>query len=205
MAHWRGVLRRTIAVSLGMILVAVIAVTNGSSPGHAAGDTDALEALEGDINTGIPAEVDPPPEVQTTTDPNSPELEIYEGEKLTGLLEDFDGLVYTTFFSEGQDLLDGTYIYYLLLFDSVGDAKKFRAADVKDVVGGGQLEKVGKYKNGAILDDGEGHINVMFNVENVVVDIRIGVTETQPGDGVDQIEDIAELIFKALGGVKSGV
>jgi hypothetical protein len=192
-----------------MILVAAIAVAHGSSPGHAGDLEFTIRELQ-ELMTKLASEYPGPlPEVQTTTDPESQELQIYEGRTFEELLEDFRGLVFQSFYNEatlapstpeGEALirLEGTYIPYFLVFDSAGDAKKFRKADIKDVVAGGQLEKVRKFKNGAILDDGEGHINVMFNVENVVVDIRIGVTESQPGEGVDQAKDVADLIFEAL-------
>ena len=58
----------------------------------------------------------------------------------------------------------------------------------------GALKKVDTYGDGVVLDDGQGHINTMITINNVVVDIRTGVAEKAPGDGVKDIEKIADAV-----------
>jgi hypothetical protein len=91
-------------------------------------------------------------------------------------------------------LLIGNDILKVIVFGSAKDAQKFRDADVNDVLSKGALKKVGTYGDGSVLDDGQGHINTMFTINNVVVDIRTGVSEKAPGDGVKDIKKIADAV-----------
>ena len=67
-------------------------------------------------------------------------------------------------------------------------------ADAAQVTGRGALKQVGTVPNGVVLDDGEGHINAMFTINNAVADLRIGVSESQPGAGVTEIKQLANMI-----------
>jgi hypothetical protein len=92
----------------------------------------------------------------------------------------------------------------VVVFKSAADAKEFRDADSKEVTDRTQtstayvvtpsLKQVGTYKDGVVLDDTQGHINVMFTIGNVVIDIRTGITEPTPGDGVTDIKKVAAAV-----------
>jgi hypothetical protein len=43
-----------------------------------------------------------------------------------------------------------------------------------------------------VLDDGQGHVNLMFTIGNVAVDVRTGISEPTPGDGVKDIKQIGD-------------
>ena len=88
----------------------------------------------------------------------------------------------------------GNYILKVVVFGSAADAAKFRDADAAQVTGRGALKQVGTVPNGVVLDDGEGHINAMFTINNAVADLRIGVSESQPGAGVTEIKQLANMI-----------
>jgi hypothetical protein len=116
---------------------------------------------------------------------------------LSGLA--FKGLAVNQFARTQPDasdpsLLVGNDILKVIVFGSAKDAQKFRDADANDVLAKGALKKVGTYGDGVILDDGQGHINTMFAINNVVVDIRTGVTEKSPGDGVRDVKRIADAV-----------
>ena len=89
-----------------------------------------------------------------------------------------------------------------VVFKSAADARKFRDADAKEVTskppstvpGLGNLKQVDTYADGVVLDDGMGHINLMFTIGNVAVDIRLGVTENASGDGVKAIKQLGDFV-----------
>jgi len=91
-------------------------------------------------------------------------------------------------------MLIGNYIVKAVVFRNAGDAKKFRAADSKEVTDHGALKEVAKYRDGVVLDDGQGHVNVMFTIKNVAVDVRTGVAENGPGTGVVDAKNVAAVI-----------
>jgi hypothetical protein len=128
------------------------------------------------------------------TDPTSPQVQQISA-LITGL--DFKGIGYLTFNRTQPDpsdpsLLVGNYIVKVVVFGSAADAQKFRAADSNEVTGRGKLKQVDTYADGVVLDDGQGHINLMFTIGNVAVDIRTGIAEPTPGDGVKDIKTIGD-------------
>jgi hypothetical protein len=88
----------------------------------------------------------------------------------------------------------GNYILKLVVFGTAADAQKFRTADAAQVTGGGKLKQVDTVADGVVLDDSQGHVNGMFTINNVAVDLRIGVSESAPGDGVKEIKALADMI-----------
>lgn len=117
---------------------------------------------------------------------------------ITGL--SFKGVGSQTFSRTAADPSDssrliGNYIVKVVVFKTAADAKKFRAADTKEVTDRGALKKVGTYRDGDVLDDGQGHINVMYTIGNVVVDVRTGVSETGAGTGVTDAKNVAAAIL----------
>jgi hypothetical protein len=117
---------------------------------------------------------------------------------ITGL--SFKGVGAQTFSRTAADPSDpsrliGNYIVKVVVFKTAADAKKFRVADTKEVTDRGALEKVGTYRDGDVLDDGQGHINVMYTIGNVAVDVRTGVTETGAGTGVTDAKNVAAAIL----------
>ncbi len=146
------------------------------------------------VDTQAKLQVAAPPE--QSTDPSAPRVQQISS-LIAGL--SFKGLAVATDSRAQPDpndpsLLVGNYTVKVVVFGSAADARKFRAADAKDVTAKGSLKKVGTYKDGVVLDDGQGHINVMFTIGNVAVDIRTGVTETSPGTGVKDIKKVAAFV-----------
>lgn len=88
----------------------------------------------------------------------------------------------------------GNYILKVVVFGSAADAAKFRDADAAQVTGRGALKQVDTVPNGVVLDDGQGHVNAMFTINNAVADLRIGVSESQPGAGVAEVKQLANMI-----------
>jgi hypothetical protein len=136
------------------------------------------------------------PAPEQFTDPSAPRVQQIST-LISGL--DFKGLAILTFNRLQPDpsdpsLLVGNYIVKDVVFGSASDAQKFRAADAKDVTDNGKLKNVGTYADGVVLDDAQGHINLMFTIGNVAVDIRTGVTENAPGDGVKDIKKIGDYV-----------
>jgi hypothetical protein len=146
------------------------------------------------------------PAPEQFTDPSAPQVQ-----QISSLIEGlgFKGVGRQTFSRTQADASDptrliGNYIVKVVVFKSAADAKKFRDADSKEVtdrtatstayVVTPSLKQVGTYKDGVVLDDTQGHINVMFTIGNVVVDIRTGVTEPAPGDGVKDIKKVAAAV-----------
>jgi hypothetical protein len=134
------------------------------------------------------------PAPEQFTDPTSPRVQQISA-LITGL--DFKGIGILTFNRTQPDpsdpsLLVGNYIVKVVVFGSAADAQKFRAADAKEVTDRGALKQVDTYADGVVLDDGQGHINVMFTIGNVAVDVRTGISEPAPGDGVKDIKKIAD-------------
>lgn len=114
---------------------------------------------------------------------------------ITGL--DFQGLAILTYTRAKADAAHptyGSYIVKVVVFGSAADAQTFRDADVKEVTDAGALKQVDTYMDGVALDDNEGHINLMFTIGNVAVDIRIGVAENNPGDGVKEIKTFGDYV-----------
>jgi hypothetical protein len=117
---------------------------------------------------------------------------------ITGL--SFKGVGSQTFSRTAPDPTDpsrlvGNYIVKVVVFKTAADAKKFRAADTKEVTDRGALKKVGTYRDGDVLDDAQGHINVMYTIGNVAVDVRTGVAETGAGTGVTDAKNVAAAIL----------
>ena len=136
------------------------------------------------------------PAPEQFTDPSAPRVQQISA-LISGL--GFKGLAILTFNRLQPDpadpsLLVGNYIVKDVVFGSASDAQKFRAADAKEVTDRGSLKNVGTYSDGVVLDDAQGHINVMFTIGNVAVDIRIGVTENAPGDGVKDVKKIGDYV-----------
>jgi hypothetical protein len=136
------------------------------------------------------------PAPEQFTDPSAPRVQ-----QISTLISgvNFKGLAILTFNRLQADptdpsLLVGNYIVKDVVFGSASDAQKFRTADVKEVTDRGSLKNVGTYADGVVLDDTQGHINVMFTIGNVAVDIRIGVTENAPGDGVKDVKKIGDYV-----------
>jgi hypothetical protein len=112
---------------------------------------------------------------------------------ITGL--DFQGLAIQTFARTKATAAHptyGNYIVKVVVFGSAADAQTFATADAKEVTDKGGLKQVDTYADGVVLDDGQGHINVMFTIGNVAVDIRSGVAENKPGDGVKEIKQLGD-------------
>lgn len=109
------------------------------------------------------------------------------------------GAAYQTFARTAADPADasrlvGNYITKVFVFKNAADAKKFRDADVKEVLGHKLLEKAGTYKDGTVLYSDQGLVNVMYTIGNVAVDVRTGVTETGPGSGVTDAKNVADAV-----------
>jgi len=147
----------------------------------------------------------PAPQPQPFTDPAGPPFGKISSTLIAGL--GFKGVAIETFARTQPDpadptLLVGNYIVKVVVFGSAADAKKFRDADAKDVTnrppstvpGLGNFKQVGSYADGVVLDDAMGHINLMFTIGNVAVDIRLGVTEKAPGDGATAIKKLGDVV-----------
>jgi hypothetical protein len=98
-------------------------------------------------------------------------------------------------------LLVGNYIVRAFVFASTGDARKFRDADAKGVTDKRTLVRVGTYQNGILLADTQGHVNDMFAIANVVVDLRIGVTENTKLAGVNTVKTLQD-VFSSVANAK---
>ena len=136
------------------------------------------------------------PAPEQATDPSAPR--VMQIAALTSGLG-FEGVGSQTFTRTAPDPSDpsrlvGSYIVKAVVFGTAKDAQKFRAADVNEVLGHGTLKKVGTYADGSVLDDAQGHINVMYTIGNVAVDVRTGVAETTPGSGVTDAKHVADAI-----------
>jgi hypothetical protein len=91
--------------------------------------------------------------------------------------------------------LQGNYFLRAVVFGSAADAQKFRIADIKQVTDAGALKQVGTYQDGAVLDDAKGHVNVMYTIGNVALDLRGTVTETAPGSGQTAMKSVAAAVL----------
>ena len=142
------------------------------------------------------------PAPEQFTDPSAQRVQQISG--LIGGL-DFKGLAiltYTRLKADAAHPTYGNYIVKVVVFGSAADAQTFRDADAKDVIdtkysansGVGPFKQVDTYEDGVVLDDKQGHINLMFTIGNVAVDIRIGVAETKPGDGVKEIKKLGDYV-----------
>jgi hypothetical protein len=156
----------------------------------------ALATAAGWIDVGTQAKLTPFGTPEQATDTSSPRVQQMSA-LLAGLA--FKGLQVNQYARTQADpsdpsLLVENDILKVIVFGSAKDAQKFRDADVNDVLAKGALKKVDTYGDGVVLDDGQGHINTMFTINNVVVDIRTGVTEKAPGDGVKDIKKIADAV-----------
>jgi hypothetical protein len=100
-------------------------------------------------------------------------------------------------------VLVGSYIARAFVFGAPGDARRFRDADAKSVTDKRALVRIGTYHNGIVLADTQGHVNDMFVIGNVLVDLRIGVTENSKGAGVNDIKGLQDT-FLTLANSKLG-
>jgi hypothetical protein len=183
--------------------------SSSSSPGSTSGSTSsastsaASSSAEATSLATAAAWVDVAAQHKLTPDNPAPEQDTDSsaqrvqqiGTLITGL--DFKGLAVQTYNRTQADpsdpsLLVGNYIVKVVVFGSAADAQKFRDADAKDVTDKGKLKKVDTYADGVVLDDSQGHINVMFTIGNVAVDIRTGISEPTPGDGVKDGEKLGD-------------
>jgi len=133
------------------------------------------------------------PTTQQITDPAADALRPYQGVVKTG----FKGVAVQFFTLTQPDptqpsLLVGSYIVRAFVFGSPSDARKFRDADAKSVTDRRTLVRVGTYRNGILLADTQGHVNDMFAIGNVTVDLRIGVTENTKLAGVNTIKSLQD-------------
>jgi hypothetical protein len=136
------------------------------------------------------------PAPEQFTDPAAPRVQQIAA-LITGL--GFKGVAVQTFSRTQPDPSDptlpiGNYIVKVVVFRSTDDARKFSAADAKEVTDKGSLKQVATYAHGVVLDDAQGHINVMFPIRNVAVDLRSGIAEQAPGDGVKDIKEVAAAV-----------
>lgn len=134
------------------------------------------------------------PAPEQSTDPSAPDVQQIS-DLITGL--DFKGVGRQTFNRTTTDpadptLLIGNFIVKVVVFGSAADAQKFRDADAKEVTDKGKLKKVDTYADDVVLDDTEGHINVMFTIGNVAVDIRTGISEPTLGDGANDAKKLGD-------------
>jgi hypothetical protein len=136
------------------------------------------------------------PAPEQFTDPSAPRVQQISA-LIAGL--GFKGVAVQTFSRTQPDAADptrpiGNYIVKVVVFKNAADAGKFSKADAKEVTDRGALKQVGTYAHGAVLDDVQGHINAMFPIDNVAVDIRTGIAEQAPGDGVKDIKKVAAVV-----------
>jgi hypothetical protein len=190
---------RILFVSAAVVVVGVLV----AAPATAATATAkkkpkpvALATAAGWIDVGTQAKLTPFGTPEQATDASSPRVQQMNA-LLAGLA--FKGLAVDQYARTQPDasdpsLLIGNDILKVIVFGSAKDAQKFKDADVNDVLSKGALKKVDTYADGVVLDDGQGHINTMFTINNVVVDIRTGVAEKAPGDGVKDIKKIADAV-----------
>ena len=136
------------------------------------------------------------PAPEQFTDPAAPRVQQINA-LINGL--GFKGVAVQTFSRTQPDASDptlpiGNYIVKVVVFKNAVDASKFVKADAKQVTDLGALKQVGTYAHGAVLDDAQGHINTMFPIGNVAVDLRTGIAEQAPGDGVKDIKKVAAVV-----------
>ena len=171
--------------------------SSSSASGAAAPKADATSLATAaawvDVATQHKLTADKPAPEQST-DPSAPAVQQIS-KLIAGL--DFKGLAIQTYARTAADpadptLLIGNYIVKVVVFGTAADAQKFRDADAKEVTDKGKLKKVDTYADGVVLDDTQGHINVMFTIGNVAVDIRTGISEPTPGDGVKDAKKLAD-------------
>jgi hypothetical protein len=123
------------------------------------------------------------------------------GALITGL--DFQGLAIQTYSrtkATSAHPTYGNYIVKVVVFGSAADAQAFADADAKEVInhkysansGVGPFKEVDSYMDGPVLEDGQGHINLMFTIGNVAVDM--GVAETSPRGGRTEIWKLGDYI-----------
>lgn len=197
----RLVLTLLVASAVGVAGEASLAYASGPAEHAATAATTkkptSLATAAAWVNIGTQAKLTADqPAPQQFTDRAAPRVQQISS-LITGL--GFKGLAVQTFSRTQADPADpslpiGNYIVEVVVFGSAADARKFRDADAKEVTARGTLKKVGTYRDGVVLDDSQGHINVMFAIGNVVVDIRIGVTEQTPGDGVKEIRKLGDVV-----------
>lgn len=155
------------------------------------------------LTPGIPG-IPGKPAPEQFTDPAAPAVQLISSH-IKGL--SFKGVGALSFARTQADptdasLLIGNYNVKVVVFGSAADAKKFRDADAKEVIDRpanpramvGPFQKVGTYAGGVVLDDTQGHINAMFTIGNVAVDIRTGIAENAPGDGAKDIKKVADAV-----------
>jgi len=155
------------------------------------------------VDIGKQAKLTPDkPAPEQFTDPSAQRVQQISG--LIGGL-DFKGLAiltYTRLKADAAHPTYGNYIVKVVVFGSAADAQTFRDADAKDVIdkkysaqsGVGPFKKVDTYADGVVLNDKQGHVNLMFTIGNVAVDIRLGVAENAPGDGVKEIKKLGDYV-----------
>jgi hypothetical protein len=197
-----GMLRIRTAIALGAI--AVVAITSGT----ASANTRIVEKKKAPpvslakaaawvaIGTALNLKPDQPAPEQFT-DPAAPRVQ-----QLSALVKglSFKGVGAQTFARTAPDASDpsrlvGNYIVKVIVFGNAADAKKFRAADSKEVTDRGALKQVATYRDGVVLDDTQGHINVMYTIGNVAVDVRTGIAENGAGSGVTDAKHVADAVL----------
>jgi hypothetical protein len=184
------------ALALTAVVLGVIFVATPASAAKKKPKPVELATAAAWLDVATEAKLTPFGTPEQTTDMSSPRVAAMST-LLNGLA--FKGLAVKTFARTQPDptdpsLLVGNDILKVIAFGSAKDAQKFRDADANDVLAKGALKKVGTYRDGVLLDDGQGHINAMFTINNVVVDRWTGVTEKAPGDGVKDITKIADAV-----------
>jgi hypothetical protein len=183
-------------LALAVVVLGVVVVATPASAAKKKPKPVVLATAAGWIDVATQAKLTPFGTPEQTTDTSSPRV-AQMSSLLNGLA--FKGLALQMYARTQADpsdpsLLVGNDILKVIVFGSAKDAQKFRDADANDVLAKGALKKVGTYGDGVLLDDGQGHINAMFTINNVVVDIRTGVAEKAPGDGVKDITKIADAV-----------
>jgi hypothetical protein len=185
-----------VALACALVVLAGALVASPASAAKKKPKPVELAAAAAWLDVGTDTKLAPFGTPEQATDASSPRV-AQMSTLLNGLA--FKGLAVRTFARTQPDpsdpsLLVGNDILKVIVFGSAKDAQKFRDADANDVLAKGALKKVGTYGDGVVLDDGQGHINTMFTINNVVVDLRTGVTEKAPGDGVKDIKKIADAV-----------
>ena len=153
------------------------------------------------VDIGTQAKLKPAkPAADQFTDPSAPAVQQISAQ-ITGL--DFQGLATQAYSRTKADASHPTYGNYnvkVVVFGSAADAQAFADADAKEVInhkysansGVGPFKEVDSYMDGPVLEDGQGHINLMFTIGNVAVDM--GVAETSPRGGRTEIWKLGDYI-----------
>jgi len=183
-------------LALLAIVIGSIAVATPASAAKKKAKPVALATATGWLDVATAAKLTAAGAPQQITDTSSPNLAQMSA-LLSGLA--FKGLGTASYARTQADPSDpsapiGNYILKVVVFGSAKDAQKFRAADASDVLAKGALKQVDTYGDGVVLQDTQGHVNTMFTINNVAVDIRTGIAEKAPGDGVKDIKKVADAV-----------